>query len=88
MVSLTFNSHSIVGLSDLSIEPTTGAIRTAKADTFDYDRQRLVIVQIQAQDQLQANGITALHTAYTQLQITVLDVNNKTPEMRMVRRSF
>lgn len=46
----------------------------------------MVIVQIQATDTLQINGVTALHTVYAQLQITVLDVNDKTPEMRMVSR--
>lgn len=47
------NSHSIVGQTDLLIESTNGEISTQFADTFDYERQTQVLVQIQATDTLQ-----------------------------------
>lgn len=47
------NSHSIVGQTDLLISSSDGVISTQFADTFDYERQTQVLVQIQATDTLQ-----------------------------------
>lgn len=70
-------------MADLNITED-GQIWTKSANTFDFERQPIVIVQIMAQDTLQINGVTALHTVYTQLQINLIDVNDKTPEIRLV----
>lgn len=40
-------------MSDLLISPTDGAISTRVNDTFDYERQKQMLVQIQAIDTLQ-----------------------------------
>lgn len=50
---INFCSHSIVGMTDLLIAPGDGEITTQFADTFDYERQTQVLVQIQAIDSLQ-----------------------------------
>lgn len=84
MNSLTKYSHSIVGRTDLTIT-SNGSIYTSSNDTFDYERQTSVLVQIMATDTLQTYEGEKLNTVYTQLLIEVLDINDKTPEMRMVR---
>lgn len=40
-------------MTDLLISPTDGQISTQFADTFDYERQTQVLVQIQATDTLE-----------------------------------
>lgn len=72
-----------MGISDLLIKED-GQIWTKSDRTFDYERQPIVIYQIQATDSLQINGITALHTVYAQLHVYLIDVNDKTPEMHLV----
>lgn len=62
-----------------------GIISTSVDNIFDYDRQKQVIVQIIATDTLTTPEVQRLHTAYAQLTINLIDVNNQTPEIRMVR---
>ena len=61
-----------------------GQISTAIKDTFDYERQTQVLVQIRATDSLQTEPNERLNSAMVQLTINVLDVNDETPYMRMV----
>lgn len=76
-------SHTIVGLTELSITEN-GQISTKTNDTFDYERQTSVIVQIKATDTLKTYENEKLNTAFTQLIINVIDVNDETPDIRMV----
>ncbi|KAM7362387.1 cadherin-AgCad1-like [Cochliomyia hominivorax] len=78
--------HSIVGsVEGIHIDPLTGLITLTAANVFDYERQSLVMLQIQAKDTLIAEHHENLHTSYSQLQIKVRDVNDETPELRMPR---
>ncbi|KAJ6639917.1 Cadherin-23 [Pseudolycoriella hygida] len=79
--------HSIVGMSDLLISESDGEISTKMADTFDYERQTQVLIQIQATDTLQTYPGEKLNSAYAQLIIKVIDVNDETPQIRMPRQS-
>lgn len=79
-------SHTIVGPTGLVVTPD-GIISTSLDNVFDYDRQKQVIVQIIATDTLTTREVQRLHTAYAQLTINLIDVNNQTPEIRMVRHS-
>lgn len=67
--------------SFLEINETTGEIKISVDDAFDYNRQNEIVVQIKAEDTL---GFP-YHSTYVQLFITLIDVNNKPPEIRMVR---
>lgn len=71
-------------MTDLHIVPEDGKISTQIDNTFDYERQTSVLVQIKAEDQLETYVGEPRNTAYAQLLIEVLDVNDETPEMRMV----
>ncbi|XP_061386106.1 cadherin-23-like [Musca vetustissima] len=78
--------HSLVGnIEGIDINPLTGWISINGSNVFDYERQSLMILQIQAKDTLNTSFEETLHTSYTQLQIKVLDVNDETPELRMPR---
>ena len=68
----------------IAIDPLTGLITLNKNQVFDHERQTLVIVQIQAKDTLITEYTQDLHTSYSQLHIEILDVNDETPELRMV----
>lgn len=72
-----------MGRTDLLITED-GTISTQIPDTFDYERQTSVIVQIKATDTLQTYDGEPLNTAFVQLIINVEDVNDETPEIRMV----
>lgn len=71
-------------IEGIVIDPHTGWITMNKSNVFDYERQSLMILQIQAKDTLITAFEKSLHTSYTQLQIKILDVNDETPELRMV----
>lgn len=78
-------SHSIVGnITGIVIDPVSGVIRVNNSNVFDYERQSLQILQIQAKDSLVTEYSQVLHTTYAQLRITIKDVNDETPELRMV----
>ncbi|XP_037819620.1 cadherin-23-like [Lucilia sericata] len=78
--------HSIVGsMQGIAIDSGSGLITLNKANVFDYERQSLVMLQIQAKDSLITEYSQNLHTSYSQLQIKILDVNDETPELRMPR---
>lgn len=74
-----------MGFSDLSIDDE-GGVYTVDKNTFDYERQKTVFVQIKATDTL--GPPSDHHTVYTQLVIEVQDVNDETPEIRMVGYYF
>lgn len=57
---------------------------TKSDNAFDYERQRELNFQVKAQDTLQTMN-EALHDVYAQIHIEVLDVNDETPELYMVR---
>lgn len=79
--------HEIVGgLANISISED-GVLTTTADDIFDYERQTEVIIQIKATDTLQVDPEDKLNTAFTQLNINVVDVNDETPEIRMPRSS-
>ena len=46
------------------------------------------MLQIQAKDTLITEYTQDLHTSYTQLHMEILDVNDETPELRMVSKKF
>ncbi|XP_055387679.1 fat-like cadherin-related tumor suppressor homolog [Condylostylus longicornis] len=70
----------------VQINEENGTMYTTEDNVFDYDRQKAVIIQVQATDNL-ITGFHAekLNSVFTQLIINVKDVNNKTPELRMPR---
>lgn len=79
-----YSRHEIVGgLANISISED-GVLTTTADDVFDYERQTEVIIQIKATDTLQVDPEDKLNTAFTQLNINVVDVNDETPEIRMV----
>lgn len=61
-----------------------GVISTQITDTFDYERQTSVLIQIRATDTLITFPEEKLHSTFAQLTINVIDVNDETPEIRMV----
>jgi hypothetical protein len=67
----------------LAIDADTGEITVKVDNAFDYDRQREVIVQVVATDTLGAP--TIVNNVYAQLIVTLNDINNKRPEIIMVR---
>jgi len=69
--------------SILSIDDD-GIIRTIVEEAFDYERQDKILIQIRATDTLQVSPEDSLNTAFAQLTINVLDVNDETPVIRMV----
>lgn len=71
-------------MTDLLISSSDGTISTQFADTFDYERQTLVVIQIQATDTLVTYVGEHSNSAYAQLIINVIDVNDETPQLRMV----
>lgn len=60
-----------------------GRISTIVNDTFDYERQTQVLIQVSAKDILQVYD-EKIHVVFAQLVIDVIDVNDETPELRMV----
>lgn len=84
IISANFR-HSIVGtVEGITIDPVSGLITLTNDNVFDYERQSLVMLQIQAKDSLITEYNQNPHTSYSQFQIKVLDVNDETPELRMV----
>lgn len=65
------------------IDPLNGEIRTLVNNAFDYERQTEMIVQVSATDTLVDEYLNR-HSTYTQLTITVLDVNDETPRITVV----
>lgn len=70
-------------ISELIYINEFGELYTKFDNTFDYQRQTRVIFQVQADDTMQKMG-EATHTVYAQFVVDVLDVNNVTPEWRIV----
>nr|AGH20077.2 BT-R3 [Anopheles gambiae] len=75
----------------VSAEPETNLplygfeIATKVGDIFDYDIAKEVIVQLQAEDTLRTAKQESLHQIFSQLTITVIDVNNKPPQITLPR---
>ncbi|KFB46111.1 hypothetical protein ZHAS_00014090 [Anopheles sinensis] len=63
-------------------------IRTKENNIFDYDIAAEVIVQLQAVDQLQSEKGEPLHQIFAQMIVTVIDVNNKPPQITLPRGSM
>uniref|UniRef100_A0A182N760 Cadherin domain-containing protein n=1 Tax=Anopheles dirus TaxID=7168 RepID=A0A182N760_9DIPT len=61
------------------------AIKTKQANIFDYDIANEVIVQLQAEDTLRTERNEPIHQIFSQLTITVIDVNNKPPQITLPR---
>ncbi|XP_053671456.1 cadherin-23-like [Anopheles nili] len=75
-----------VGEDAESGDPSYGFdIRTNRADIFDYDIAKEVIVQLQAEDVLRTSKNEPIHQIFSQLVITVIDVNNKPPQITLPR---
>ncbi|XP_075148855.1 cadherin-AgCad1-like [Haematobia irritans] len=78
--------HSIVGnIEGLAIDPLSGLVTINQNNVFDYERQSLIMLQIQAKDSLITDHSKDLHTSYSQLLIKIKDINDETPEIRMPR---
>lgn len=79
--------YSIFGyLKDQITITSDGELFSNTDELLDYERQTSVVVQIAATDTLRTNKPgEVLHTTYQQVVIDVVDVNNKTPELRMPR---
>uniref|UniRef100_A0A182SXX2 Cadherin domain-containing protein n=1 Tax=Anopheles maculatus TaxID=74869 RepID=A0A182SXX2_9DIPT len=60
-------------------------LKTKRADIFDYDIAQEVIVQLQGEDTLRTAKNEPIHQIFSQLTITVLDVNNKPPQITLPR---
>ncbi|XP_053667519.1 cadherin-23-like [Anopheles marshallii] len=72
-------------------DPTSGEplyrfeVKTKQADIFDYDIAEEVIVQLQGEDTLRTEKNEPVHQIFSQLTITVIDVNNKPPQISLPR---
>lgn len=76
--------HEIVGShTGLKINNETGEISTTMDKTFDYEQQTTVILQVKAYDNLVNKYSSLTHSVFTQVTINVIDVNDKTPEIRL-----
>uniref|UniRef100_A0A182QNZ1 Cadherin domain-containing protein n=1 Tax=Anopheles farauti TaxID=69004 RepID=A0A182QNZ1_9DIPT len=60
-------------------------IRTKQENIFDYNTANEVIVQLQAEDTLRTAKNEPIHQIFSQLTITVIDVNNKPPSITLPR---
>uniref|UniRef100_A0A182M7R5 Cadherin domain-containing protein n=1 Tax=Anopheles culicifacies TaxID=139723 RepID=A0A182M7R5_9DIPT len=75
----------------LSTDPASGdplyrfELKTKQADIFDYDIAKEVIVQLQGEDTLRTEKNEPIHQIFSQLTITVIDVNNKPPQISLPR---
>jgi hypothetical protein len=58
-------------------------LHTKVDDAFDYERQKEIIFQIRAKDTLQTMG-EETHEVFAQIRINVVDVNDETPQLKMV----
>lgn len=67
----------------LSLDINTGEIKTKVDRAFDYEVSNETVFQVQATDTLSVFG-EATHTTFSQVRITVLDVNDKSPQLIMV----
>lgn len=67
--------------SILSVDTLEGDIVTIIDGAFDYETQEEVILQIQAIDTLDE----PFNTAIAQITITVIDINDETPRITVVR---
>ncbi|XP_049281712.1 cadherin-23-like isoform X2 [Anopheles funestus] len=78
----------------VSIDPTSSEplyqfeIKTKQADIFDYDIANEVIVQLQGEDTLRTEKNEPIHQIFSQLTITVIDVNNKPPQISLPRSTM
>lgn len=71
----------------MAIDSDNGKLLTIVDDAFDYERQTEVFMQVQARDTLQTFNEPP-HYTYTQIRIQVIDVNDETPELKMVFITF
>lgn len=67
----------------LSVNISSGEIRTIDSDAFDYERQSEVFFQAYVRDELQTRD-EPLHTVYTQIRVDVIDVNDTPPQLILV----
>uniref|UniRef100_A0A182VRC6 Cadherin domain-containing protein n=1 Tax=Anopheles minimus TaxID=112268 RepID=A0A182VRC6_9DIPT len=75
-----------IGIDPTSSEPLYRfEINTIQADIFDYDIAKEVIVQLQGEDTLRTEKNEPIHQIFSQLTITVIDVNNKPPQISLPR---
>lgn len=68
----------------MNIDEDSGIITTSVSNAFDYERQTEMIVQVSATDTL-VDEYGTRHTTFAQLRIEVLDVNDETPRITVVR---
>lgn len=68
----------------LSLDINTGEIKTKIDRAFDYEVSNEAVFQVQAQDTLSVSG-EPTHTTFSQVRISVLDINDKTPQLIMPR---
>lgn len=61
-------------------------ISTARDGIFDWDVAQEVIVQMEAKDTLQTDKGEPLHQVFSQIVITVRDINNKPPSITVVSK--
>lgn len=80
--------HEILGSfsESFNIGKLDGKITTNHENYFDYERQEEVFLQIRATDSLTTEESSVLHSTVTRLKIIVIDENDETPELRMVRK--
>jgi hypothetical protein len=72
-------------LEIVSINSSSGELRTAKDDAFDYEQQKDFYFQVLVRDTLVTDKNEPTHTAYTQVHIIVEDVNDTPPQIILVR---
>lgn len=66
---------------EISLNSKEGDITTIVNRALDYETQEEVFIQIQAVDSL----MTPFNTAIAQLTIAVIDINDETPVITVVR---
>lgn len=68
----------------LSLDIITGEIKTKVERAFDYEVSTEAVFQVQAKDTLSVFG-EPTHTTFSQVRISVLDINDKQPQLIMPR---
>lgn len=88
MFSVNAFRHTLIGTSTnriLQIDNETGEITTIVERAFDYERQTEMILQVAATDTFEDDYGTPRHTTYAQVTVEVLDINDETPYITVVK---
>ncbi|XP_071447316.1 cadherin-AgCad1-like [Hetaerina americana] len=69
-------SYFTTNIGTIIVDKNTGEVKTASSNSFDFESQREVVFQVMASD-------SADHRVYTELKVSVIDVNDVAPTLLM-----